>query len=55
MVANVTRLRTSHIQIAQDIFHLLKGPNPSYPVLKFTIILPINNRDMAQNVISQRS
>ena len=23
------------IQIAQDVFDLLKGPDPSYPVLKF--------------------
>ena len=38
-----------------DIFNLLKGLNPSYLVLKFGNILPINNWDMAQNVISQRS
>ena len=36
-------------------FHLLKGPNPSYLVLKFSNISPINNWDMAQNVILQRS
>ena len=36
-------------------FHLLKGPNPSYLVLNFSNILPINNWDMAQNVILQRS
>ena len=36
-------------------FHLLKGLNPSYLVLKFGNILPINNWDVAQNVISQRS
>ena len=36
-------------------FHLLKGLNPCYLVLKFGNILPINNWDMAQNVISQRS
>ena len=35
-------------------FHLLKGLNPSYLVLKFGNILPITNWDMAQNVISQR-
>ena len=40
MVANVTR---SHIQTAQDIFILLKGPDPSYLVLKFGNILPVNN------------
>ena len=51
-----TSRHMSHIQIAQDIFfHLLKGPDPSYLVLKFNNILPINNWDMAQNVISQRS
>ena len=36
-------------------FNLLKGLNPSYLVLTFDNILPINNWDMAQNVISQRS
>ena len=36
-------------------FHLLKGLNLCYLVLKFGNILPINNWDMAQNVISQRS
>ena len=36
-------------------FHLLKGLNPGYLVLKFGNILLINNWDMAQNVISQRS
>ena len=52
MVANIMRLCTSHVQITQDIFHLLKGPDPSYLVLKFSNILPINNWDMAQNLIS---
>ena len=32
-------LGTLHIQIAQDIFHLLKGPDPSYLVLTFSNIL----------------
>ena len=36
-------------------FHLLKGPDTSYLVLKFSNILLINNWDKAQNVISQRS
>ena len=36
-------------------FNLLIGPDPSYLVLKFGYILPINNWDMAQNVILQRS
>ena len=36
-------------------FHLLKSPDPSYLVLKFSNILSINNWDMAQNVILQRS
>ena len=36
------------------VFNLLKGPDPSYLVLKFGNILPvtINKWDMAQNVIS---
>ena len=34
-------------------FNLLKGPVPSYLVLKFGNILPINNWDVAQNVILQ--
>ena len=51
MVANVTRSRTSHVQITQDIFYLLKGPNPSYPVLKFGNNLSRRNRDIAQTVI----
>ena len=34
---------------------LLKGPDPSYLVLKVGNILPINNCDMTQNVISQWS
>ena len=36
-------------------FNSLIGPNPSYLVLTFGNNLPINNRDMAQKVISQRS
>ena len=55
MVANIMCSLASHVQITQDIFHLLKGPDTSYLVLKFSNILPINNWDMAQNVISQRS
>ena len=51
MVANVTRSRTSHVQTAQDIFYLLKGPNSSYLVLKFDDDLSSRNRDMAQNMI----
>ena len=51
MVANVTRLRTSHVQTAQDIFDLLKGPDPSYLVLKFGDTLSSRNRDMGQNEI----
>ena len=45
----------SHIQTAPDIFNLLKGPDPSYLVLKFGNVLPVNNSDVAQNVILQRS
>ena len=37
------------------VFHLLKGLNPGYLVLKFGNILLVNSWDMAQNVISQRS
>ena len=33
------------------LFNLLKGPNPSYPVLKFGDNLSSRNRDMDQNVI----
>ena len=51
MVANVMRSRMSHIQIAQDVSDLLKGPNPSYPMLTFGDILSSRNQDMAQNVI----
>ena len=43
MVANVTCWCLSHVQTAQDIFNLLKGPDPSYLVLKFGNILPVNN------------
>ena len=55
MVANVTRSCMSHIQTVQDIFILLKGPAPSYLVLKFDHILPFNNWVVAQSVILQRS
>ena len=51
MVANVTRLRTSHIQTTQDIFDLLKGPDPSYLVLIVGDNLSSRNQDMAQSVI----
>ena len=51
MVANVTRSRAFHVQTAQDVFDLLKGPNPSYPVLKFGENLSSRNRNMAQSVI----
>ena len=48
MVVDVTRSCMSLVQIAQDIFlHLLKGTDPSYLVLNFSNILPINNWDMA--------
>ena len=56
MVARVTCSRSSHIQITQYIFFIYwKNPDPSYLVLKFSNILSINNWDMIQNVISQRS
>ena len=55
MVANVTCSCMLHIQTAQDIFILLKGPAPSYLVLKFDNILPVNNWVVAQSVILQRS
>ena len=45
----------SHIQTAQDIFILWKGPAPSYLVLKFDNILPVNNGVVAQSVILQGS
>ena len=51
LVANVTRSRTYHIQIAQDVLNLLKGPDPSYPVLKIGDNLSSRNWDMAKNVI----
>ena len=41
MMANVKCSRMVHIQTAQDIFNLLKGPNPSYLVLNGNT-LPIN-------------
>ena len=51
MVANVTRLRTSHVQTAQDVFLFVEGPDPSYSVLKFGNNLSSRNRDIAQSVI----
>ena len=54
-VANVTCSHMSHVQITQDVFNLLTGLYSSYTVLESGIILPISNRDMAQNVILQRS
>ena len=45
----------SHVNRSKYFFHLLKGPDPSYLVLKSNNILPINNWYMAQNVILQRS
>ena len=51
MVANVTRSRTSHVQSTQDIFDLLKGPDPSYLMLKLGDTLSSRNRDIAQNMI----
>ena len=35
MVANITRLCTSHVQTAQYVFDLLKSPDQSYLLLKF--------------------
>ena len=55
MVANVMRHVRHTFKPPKMFFHLLKGLNPCYLVLKFGNILPINNWDMAQNVISQRS
>ena len=46
-------LRTSHLKPLQICFYLLKGPEPSYSVLKFGDNLSTRNRDMAQNVILQ--
>ena len=40
---NVTRSGTSHVQTAQDIFHLLKDFYSSYFALKFGNILSIRN------------
>ena len=51
MAANVMHSRMSHVQTAQDFFYLLKGPDPSYPVLKFGNNLSSRNRDMAQSAI----
>ena len=51
MAANVTRSRTSHVQIANIFFDLLKGPDISYPVLKFGNNLFSRNWDIAQSVI----
>ena len=53
MVANVTRLRTSHVQLLKMSFNLLKSLNSSYFALKFGDSLSNRNRDMAQNVILQ--
>ena len=39
MVSNVTHLCMSHTETAQDIFKLLKGPNPSHLVLNGNILL----------------
>ena len=50
MAGNVKHSHLSHVQTAQNIF-LLKGSDSNYLVLKFGNILPINNWDMAQNVI----
>ena len=55
MLAKVMHSRTPLIQIAQDIFNVLKRPNPCYLVFKFGNIFTINNCNMAQSVISQRS
>ena len=42
----------SHPQTAQEyFFDFLKGPDPSYIVLKFSNNLPSRNCDMAQSVI----
>ena len=38
---------------AQDIFNLLKCPDPSYLLLKICNIFLVNNRVVAQNVILQ--
>ena len=46
-----TFMYMSHIQTTQDIFILLKGPAPSYLVLKFDNILPANNWVVAQSVM----
>ena len=55
MVANIS-IRVRHtFKLPKIFFHLLKGLNPSYIVLKFANILRINNWNIAQNVISQRS
>ena len=39
---------TPHVQ---DVFNLLKGPDPINPLLKFGNNLSSRNRDMAQSVI----
>ena len=52
MVANVKRVRVRHtFKPLKIFFDLLKGPDPSYLVLKFGNTLSTRNRDMAQNVI----
>ena len=53
MVANVTCLHTSHLQTAQDIINLVKGPDPCYPVSEFSDMLSTMMLDMEQNVILQ--
>ena len=45
-VANITC--SSHVQTTQDIFCVLKGPNPSYPLLKLCNNLSSRKQDMAQ-------
>ena len=37
-------------KILKIFYNLLKGPDPSYLVFKFSNMLPINNWDVAQNV-----
>ena len=51
----ITHFHTSLSKRLKIFFNLLKGFYPSYLVLKFGNILPTSNRDMAQNMISQRS
>ena len=51
--ANVARSGTSHVQSTHDILTLCKGPDPSYPVLKFGDDCPSSNCDTAPNMILQ--